>query len=91
MRGTVALIGGAPAGASFSLDHMSTLWGKRVVGILGGEGRPASLIGALIALNKQGRFPYDKLITEFPLERANDALEASRAGDVIKPVLRMPD
>jgi aryl-alcohol dehydrogenase len=88
MRGTVALIGGAPAGASFSLDHMSTLWGKRVVGILGGEGRSASLI---IALNKQGRFPYDKLITSFPLDQVNDALEASRAGDVIKPVLRMPE
>jgi len=47
-------------------------------------------IGALIALNKQGRFPYDKLITSFPLDQVNDALEASRAGDVIKPVLRMP-
>ena len=80
-----------PTGASFSLDHMSTLWGKRVAGILGGEGRSASLIGALIALNKQGRFPYDKLITEFPLDQVNDALEASRAGDVIKPVLRMPE
>jgi aryl-alcohol dehydrogenase len=90
MRGTVALIGGAPAGASFSLDHMSTLWGKRVVGILGGEGRSASLIGALIALNRQGRFRYDRLITEFPLERVNEAMEASHAGDVIKPVLRMP-
>jgi aryl-alcohol dehydrogenase len=90
MRGTVALIGGAPAGASFSLDHMSTLWGKRVIGILGGEGRSVSLIRALIALNQQGRFPYDRLITEFPLERVNDALAASHAGDVIKPVLRMP-
>ncbi|HTU05601.1 MAG TPA: NAD(P)-dependent alcohol dehydrogenase, partial [Trebonia sp.] len=90
MRGTVALIGGAPAGASFSLDHMSTLWGKRVVGILGGESRSVSLIGTLITLNRQGRFPYDKLITEFPLERVNEALAASHAGDVIKPVLRMP-
>jgi aryl-alcohol dehydrogenase len=90
MLGTVALIGGAPAGASFSLDHMSTLWGKRVVGILGGESRSVSLIGTLITLNRQGRFPYDKLITEFPLERVNEALEASHAGDVIKPVLRMP-
>jgi aryl-alcohol dehydrogenase len=90
MRGTVALIGGAPAGAAFSLDHMSTLWGKRVVGILGGESRSVSLIGTLITLNRQGRFPYDKLIAEFPLERVNEALEASHAGDVIKPVLRMP-
>jgi aryl-alcohol dehydrogenase len=91
MRGTVALIGGAPLGASFALDHMSTLWGKRVVGILGGEGTSASLIGALITLNRQGRFPYDKLITSFPLDQVNDALEASRTGDVIKPVLRMPE
>src|SRR5690554_2593341 len=29
MLGTIVLIGGAPAGASFSLDHLSTLWGKR--------------------------------------------------------------
>jgi aryl-alcohol dehydrogenase len=89
MRGTCALIGGAPAGASFSLDHKSTMWGKRVIGTLGGEGRSVSLIGALIALNKQGRFPYDKLITEFPLESVNEAMEASKAGDVVKPVLRM--
>ena len=91
MRGTVALIGGAPAGASFSLDHMSTLWGKRVVGILGGEGRSASLIPTLITLNAQGRFPYDRLIKKFPLDQVNEALEASHHGDVIKPVLVMPE
>jgi aryl-alcohol dehydrogenase len=90
MRGTVALIGGAPAGASFSLDHMSTLWGKRVVGILGGEGRSDSLINTLITLNAQGRFPYDRLIRKFPLDQVNEALEASHHGDVIKPVLEMP-
>jgi aryl-alcohol dehydrogenase len=90
MRGTVALIGGAPAGASFTLDHMSTLWGKRVVGILGGEGRSAALIGALITLHQQGRFPYDRLITTFPLEGVNDALDAAHSGEVVKPVLCMP-
>src|ERR1700678_3792866 len=90
MRGTVALIGGAPAGASFSLDHLTTLWGKKVVGILGGEGRSVSLINTLITLNNQGRFPYDRLITPFPLDQVNEALEASHHGDVIKPVLVMP-
>jgi hypothetical protein len=34
MLGTCALIGGAPAGAEFSLDHLTTLWGKRIVGVL---------------------------------------------------------
>jgi aryl-alcohol dehydrogenase len=91
MRGTVALIGGAPAGASFSLDHMSTLWGKTVVGVLGGEGRSTSMISTLITLNAQGRFPYDRLIEKFPLDQVNEALEASHRGDVIKPVLIMPE
>jgi aryl-alcohol dehydrogenase len=91
MRGTVALIGGVPAGAAFSLDHMSTLWGKKVVGILGGEGRSVSLINTLITLNAQGRFPYDRLVQKFPLDQVNEALEASHHGDVIKPVLTMPE
>ena len=69
---------------------MSTLWGKKVVGILGGEGRSESLINTLITLNAQGRFPYDRLIRKFPLEQVNEALEASHQGDVIKPVLVMP-
>lgn len=90
IRGVCGLVGAAPAGAEFSLDHMTTLWGKRVQGILGGEGRSTVLIGALIALNRQGRFPFERLVTRFPLERINDAFEAAHAGDVLKPVLEMP-
>jgi Zn-dependent alcohol dehydrogenase len=90
MRGTVALIGGAPAGAQFALDHLTTLWGKKVVGILGGEGRSEVLIGSLLRLNAQGRFPYDRLIQTFPLDHVNEALDASHSGEVVKPVLTMP-
>ena len=50
-----------------------------------------SLINTLITLNAQGRFPYDRLIEKFPLDQVNEALEASHHGDVIKPVLTMPD
>jgi len=90
MRGVCALVGGAPAGARIELDHLSTLWGKRVVGILGGAGRSATLIPTLIDLHRQGRFPFDELVTHFPFERIDDALAAADAGEVIKPVLRMP-
>jgi Zn-dependent alcohol dehydrogenase len=65
--------------------------GDKVVGILGGEGRSESLINTLITLNKQGRFPYGRLIQTFPLDQVNEALEASHSGDVVKPVLRMPE
>lgn len=90
MLGTACLIGGAPAGATFEADHLTTLWGKRIVGMLGGESTSTKLIGGLLQLHAQGRFPYDELIQEFPFEQINEALAASYAGDVLKPVLRMP-
>jgi aryl-alcohol dehydrogenase len=49
------------------------------------------VLNALIALNAQGRFPYERLIEKFPLDQVNEALEASHRGDVIKPVLTMPE
>jgi aryl-alcohol dehydrogenase len=90
MLGTCVLIGGAPAGAEFSLDHLTTLWGKRIVGVLGGGGRSPVLIGALMQLYLQGRFPFDRLVETFQLAEVEKALQASYAGEVIKPVLRMP-
>jgi aryl-alcohol dehydrogenase len=90
MRGTCILIGGAPAAAEFTADHLTTLWGKRIVGTLGGSGRSLKLIGALMDLYSQGRFPIDRLVEYFPLERIEEAMEASAAGEVIKPILVMP-
>jgi aryl-alcohol dehydrogenase len=90
MLGTCILIGGAPAGAELTLDHISTLWGKRVVGVLGGSGRSHELIGGLIELYQQGRFPFDQLIEYFDLAEVQTALDRSYAGEVVKPVLRMP-
>ncbi len=89
MRGTCAIIGGAPARAELTLDHLTTLWGKRVVGILGGEGRALELIPGLIDLWRQGRFPFDRLITPFPLAEINEAFAAAHDGGVLKPVLTM--
>ncbi|WP_234532293.1 NAD(P)-dependent alcohol dehydrogenase [Streptomyces shenzhenensis] len=91
MLGTCALIGGAPAGAEFGLDHLTTLWGKRVVGVLGGGGRSTRLITALIDLYRQGRFPMDRLVSWFDFDQIEQALAASYAGDVIKPIVRMPE
>ncbi|TDD93524.1 NAD(P)-dependent alcohol dehydrogenase [Actinomadura rubrisoli] len=90
MLGTCALIGGAPAGAEFSLDHLTTLWGKRIVGVLGGGGRSDQIIGALVDLYRQGRFPFDRLVSWFAFDEVEEALNASYAGKVIKPIVRMP-
>jgi aryl-alcohol dehydrogenase len=91
MLGTCLLIGGAPAGAEFSLDHLSTLWGKRIVGTLGGSGRSETLIGTLVELHRQGRFPLERLVRFYELKDIDEALAASHRGDVLKPVLTMPN
>ncbi|GAB3314227.1 NAD(P)-dependent alcohol dehydrogenase [Geodermatophilus aquaeductus] len=89
MLGTAVLIGGAPAGAEFTVDHLTTLWGKTIRGTLGGSGHGQALIAALMDLHLQGRFPFDRLVQFFPLERIEDAVEASYSGAVVKPVVRM--
>jgi aryl-alcohol dehydrogenase len=90
MLGTCVLIGGAPAGAEFSLDHLTTLWGKRIVGVLGGGGRSTELIGTLVALHAQGRFPFDELVEFYELADIEKGLTDALEGRVLKPVLRMP-
>ena len=90
MLGTLVLVGGAPANARFSLDHLRTLWGKRVIGVLGGGGRSGQLIPALVELYQQGRFPFDKLVRYYKMNEIEQALADSKSGDVVKPILRMP-
>jgi len=77
MLGTCLLIGGAPVGAEFSLDHLTTLWGKRIVGVLGGSGRSDELI-TIMSLYAQGRFPFDRLVQYFDLADVQTALEVVR-------------
>lgn len=88
MLGTCCLIGAAPASAEFSADHLTTLWGKRIIGTLGGEGISSRFIPALLSLHEQGRFPFTDLIEYFPLDRVDDAVAASHSGEVVKPVLQ---
>jgi aryl-alcohol dehydrogenase len=63
--------------------------GRRMQGILGGSANPQLLIPLLISYWRQGRFPFDKLISEFDFADFEAAWQAARTGEVIKPVLRM--
>jgi aryl-alcohol dehydrogenase len=89
MLGTCCLIGGPRRNAEFSADHRTTLWGKRIVGTLGGEGVSTRFVPALLRLHEQGRFPFTELIEYFPLDKISDAAAAAQAGEVVKPVIRM--
>ncbi len=63
--------------------------GRRLQGILGGSAAPKVLIPLMIDYWRQGRFPFDRLIREFPFEKIGDAWEACAQGAVVKPVLVM--
>jgi hypothetical protein len=56
-----------------------------------GSGRSDELITIIMSLYAQGRFPFDRLVQYFDLADVQTALEQSYAGEVIKPILRMPE
>ncbi|AGN19948.1 hypothetical protein J433_15102 [Corynebacterium glutamicum MT] len=89
LMGTFILVGGAPAEARFSLDHMRTLFGKTVVGTLGGSSNSRTLIPGLINLYRQGRFPFDKLITTYGFDELDQSIHDAHEGGTIKAVLRV--
>jgi len=63
--------------------------GRKLQGILGGSANPQTFIPLMIDYWRQGRFPFDRLIAEFPFERIGEAWAACEAGAALKPVLRM--
>ena len=63
--------------------------GRKLQGILGGSANPQSFVPLMLDYWRQGRFAFDRLITEFAFADFGDAWQACLAGDVIKPVLKM--
>lgn len=63
--------------------------GRKLQGIIGGNAKPKIFIPMLIEFWRQGRFPFDRLITEFRFDQIGEAWEQFQQGQVIKPVLRM--
>ena len=61
--------------------------GRTVTGIVEGDAVPQTFIPKLLRLWRQGRFPFDRLITTFGFDQINEAEKAAISGDVIKPVL----
>ena len=64
------------------------MFGRSLRGIIEGDSVPDVFIPRLIELYKQGRFPFDKLVTFYKLEDINKAVEDTEQGKVIKAVLR---
>lgn len=55
--------------------------------IIEGDADPQIFVPKMLEFYQKGKFPFDKLITKYPFEQINEAMHASEAGEVIKPVL----
>lgn len=89
---TVAIVGAPPFGSEVPVDVLDAIVkGPRIVGVNQGRSVPQVVIPALVDLFLAGRFPLERLIGTYPLERVNDAAHDMHDGKVIKPVLLMPE
>jgi len=86
--GVCGLLGVVPPGTEVALDMDLLMNGRTVKGILGGDAIPELFIPRLIELYSQGRFPFDRMITFYPFDEINQAVEDMEKGRVMKPVLR---
>lgn len=87
-NGLLGLLGMAPPEAPMPMTIMSLLMrGSGVKAIVEGDSDPQTFIPQLVALYKEGKFPFDRLIKTFPFEQINEAITASENGTAIKPVV----
>jgi aryl-alcohol dehydrogenase len=87
--GVCGLLGVVPPGTEVGLDMDLIMNGRTVRGILAGDSVSDLFIPRLLDLYSQGRFPFDRLITFYPFDEINQAVEDMEKGRVIKPVLRI--
>jgi aryl-alcohol dehydrogenase len=87
--GVCGLVGVVAPGTEVVLDMDKIMNGRTVKGIIEGDAVPNQFIPKLIELYKQGRFPFDRLITFYPFDDIEKAVQDMEKGRVIKPVLRM--
>jgi aryl-alcohol dehydrogenase len=90
LTGVCGVMGVSRLGTELTLDMNSILFGRGVRGIIEGDSVPDEFIPRLIELYRQGRFPFDKLVTVFEFKDIQEAVDASESGRVVKAILRMP-
>nr|WP_272950000.1 NAD(P)-dependent alcohol dehydrogenase [Agrobacterium tumefaciens] len=64
--------------------------GQSLIGIIQGDAISGLMIPELVGLYRNGRFPFDRLLTFYDFDDINEAFDDVAAGRVIKAVLRFP-
>jgi len=83
--GVCGLVGVQTAPLTIAPNFLSA--GRNVMGILEGDAIPQVFIPEMIALWRQGRFLFDRLVQTFAFEDIDRAEQSSLSGEVVKPVL----
>jgi aryl-alcohol dehydrogenase len=63
------------------------LRGRSLRGIMGGHINPTVFIPRLLDLHRRGKFPFDRLVKNYPFTEVSQAIADSLSGATIKPVL----
>jgi aryl-alcohol dehydrogenase len=88
-HGLLGLVGVPPRPESSVSVNLAALitYGHRIHGIIEGDSDLDGFIPELVEHHRAGRFPFDRLITTYPLGQINDAIAAQARGDCVKAVL----
>ena len=90
-RGTLALVAapkaaGATVPVAFGALAAS---GARIIGVMEGDADPQSFVPALLELQRQGLFPFERLIQTYPFAEIERAIAEQAEGRCVKAVLTM--
>jgi len=85
--GSAAILGVPPADADLRTNAFALLEGRTVAGSIVGHQAPAVLVPRILDLHRKGLFPLEAMISTYPLEDINKAVDDVRAGTSVKAVL----
>jgi aryl-alcohol dehydrogenase len=88
--GQCVILGVSSPGATITVPVNNLFFGQSVGGAIEGDSIPKLFIPKLIELWRQGRFPFDRLVSFYEFDQINQAMRDSAQGTALKPVLRMP-
>lgn len=88
-RGTLVLVGSPKPGATAELELLKLAGGNAVRGAVQGDAVPQLFIPQLIEMYRSGQFPFDRLLSFYDFDDINQAVDDTRRGTAVKPVLRI--
>ncbi len=87
-RGTASMIGIEIDDPDGPITPRSPTPSQTVIYTIAGDSNPQKFIPFLIEQYREGKFPFTKLIRQYPASKINEAVQDSIKGATIKPVLR---